>query len=373
MNIHVNEIRNEYQKIDRDWLKLHYRITGGLVLFALIVEVVMAFIVVGTGFINTSLPRYFFKYLIFPTATNLFIFAVDSFVFYSKKIQQKYKILTISISMVLICFVLYTVHSYFAAAAFIFSVAILLTVIYTSFSVTYSTSILSILSLIVSELFIKWDSDKISIFQSPGRLGEFIVSVAVLLSFSFVCVIEIRYERKKNEASIMKEIERQHLKEKIHLDEITGLLNRKALHDVLNKIDTDGVDGEFIFAIADIDHFKKVNDEFGHHVGDHCLIEFARILNEHLEKTLVFRYGGDEFCLIFHKTDLEAAISTCEKIQNKLVQKDNPNNQTPHFTVSFGLAKYIKDMNSVQLFKNADKALYKAKKERNSIHIFKPE
>lgn len=373
MNKHINEIRTEYQKIDRDWLKLHYRTTAFLVFFALIIEIVMAFVIIGSDIISTSVPMYLFKFMIFPTLINMLCLLVDTIIFYSKRISQNIKIYTVSISMVVICFVLYTVHSFFAATSFMYAVAILLTAVYTNYRVTYLTSVLSLTSLLLSELFIQWDVDKVSIFKDTARFGEFLVAIAVLASFSFVSIVQIGYERKKNEASILKEIERQNLKEKIHIDEITGLLNRTALHEALKEFDTDNPGDDFVFAIADIDNFKKVNDEFGHHIGDHCLIEFAKILNDNLEKSFVFRYGGDEFCLILRNTEINTAISICEKIQKKIQQIEHNHHHLPKFTVSFGLAEYMKEMNSVQLFVNADNALYKAKRERNSISIFSPE
>ena len=72
---------------------------------------------------------------------------------------------------------------------------------------------------------------------------------------------------------------------------------------------------DHVLAVVDIDNFKSINDRFGHYMGDRCLIEFARVLMEHSCDYTPYRYGGDEFCLLFHNMTMEAAVLVCEEIR----------------------------------------------------------
>lgn len=288
----------------------------------------------------------------------------------AKCFSQTYKIYSISLVFVCINFTLSTVHSTFIAVYYIFTIAIMLTTIYANYRVTSITALTSIIAIIVSELFIKWDVDKISIFQSTHRFSEFLISLMVIIAFSVACMVIIRFEQKKNSTSIQKEIERQQLQHSIHMDEMTGIYNQKAFHEELKYME-DNVSGENnILAIVDIDKFKDVNDTWGHLIGDWCLIEFSNILKEYNTNITPFRYGGDEFCLLFHDIDMADAKSICEEIQckvNSLAFEDYPQLR---LTASFGLAAILDQVDTVKLFVHADRALYEAKKVRNSICVF---
>ena len=130
-------------------------------------------------------------------------------------------------------------------------------------------------------------------------------------------------------------------------------------------------DVKHILAIVDIDKFKNINDTWGHHIGDRCLIEFAKILKECDTNITPFRYGGDEFCLLFQDISMEDAEAICRKIQskvNKLVFDDYPKLK---LAASFGLAAVSDKVDTVKLFIHADHALYEAKKLRNSVRVFR--
>ncbi|MDD3142135.1 MAG: GGDEF domain-containing protein, partial [Lachnospiraceae bacterium] len=217
-----------------------------------------------------------------------------------------------------------------------------------------------------------WDIDKISIFDSTLQMGNFLISLFILIACSMVCMVEIGFERKKNEASIQMEIEQLQLKQRLQLDELTGIFNRKALHDAMEDMEGKVSDNNYILTIADIDNFKSINDHLGHHVGDYCLKEFAKVLGENCGKATIFRYGGDEFCLLFCNADINEAVSVCEQIQLKLSNLHFEPHAMLKMTASFGLAEYSDQVNTTRLFIHADQALYEAKEVRNNICVFQP-
>lgn len=367
---YINAIQREYAQIDESWLQLHYKITVGLFVFSFFVEFAMGMLLINSTMVTTTVYIYFLKFFIIPSGINFICIAIDSLIMKSDRISQIRKIYSISLIFVCIDFILFTVHITFAATYFIFAIAIMLTTVYANYWLTSITAAASILAVAVSELFIKWDTDKITVFQSTQRLGDFLISLFVLIAFSIACMVIIRFEQRKNRASIQKEIERQQLQESILMDEMTGIYNRKAFSAELKSIEDHAQSIRYILAVMDIDNFKSINDTWGHHMGDRCLFELAGILKECNTKVTSFRYGGDEFCLLFSDVDMVYAEEVCKEIQDKVNHLNFEGYPTLKLTVSFGLAENSDQMDTMRLFIHADHALYEAKRVRNAIRIF---
>ncbi len=370
-DIYIRAVEKEYAKIDGKWLQLHYRTSIVLVIFSFLVELVMGVFLINSDMLGTTVYKFFIKFLIIPSGINFIFIVLNMLIIKSKRLSQTFKIYLVSLIFTCIDFILFTVHGAFVATYYIASIAIMLTIIYANYYVTGITALASIISMVVSELFIKWDVDKISIFQSTHRLSEFLITLITLITFSIACMVVIQFKRKKNSAILQKEVERQELQQSVHIDEMTGIYNRKAFRDKLKYVEDTASDVKHILAIVDIDKFKNVNDTWGHHIGDRCLIEFAKILKEYDTNIIPFRYGGDEFCLLFQDISLEAAETICREIQskvNELVFDDYPELK---LAASFGLAAISDKVDTVKLFIHADHALYEAKKLRNSVRVFR--
>jgi diguanylate cyclase len=225
--------------------------------------------------------------------------------------------------------------------------------------------------LIISELFIKWDVDKESIFGDGIRLGDFFISIFVLLTFFVICIVVIHFEKEKNVAGMQKEIERYKLQQRLQIDELTGIYNRIGFRNAIQDMEEDTSDNTYVFAMVDIDNFKLLNDSLGHVTGDHCLIEFGKILKNNCGRAIPFRYGGDEFCILFQNHTINEAVEICKRIQNDL-KAININGKTDlPLTASFGVASYASDMAPSKLIINTDKALYESKIVKDTITVFK--
>lgn len=147
-------------------------------------------------------------------------------------------------------------------------------------------------------------------------------------------------------------------------DKLTEIYNRakldKTLQEEFNR--SKRYKTEFSVILIDIDFFKKVNDTFGHQIGDDVLKESAQVLKNSIRLTDVLgRWGGEEFLIISPQTNLEGAVKIAEHINNaiKLYKfKTYPNK----VTMSIGVASYFEDMSKIEeILLNADKSLYKAK------------
>lgn len=169
--------------------------------------------------------------------------------------------------------------------------------------------------------------------------------------------------------------------EKLSLhDGLTDVYNRKYLEDYLEKSFEEcrryGMALSVI--ITDIDHFKRVNDTYGHQVGDEVLKKFVKRINDNIRKADVLaRYGGEEFVIVMKNTEVEGAITLAEKlreiIQNCPFEVDG---YKIELTASFGIACMNNNnyANSTQLIRDADMCLYKAKNSgRNRVEYIREE
>ena len=161
------------------------------------------------------------------------------------------------------------------------------------------------------------------------------------------------------------------LRSLIEQDTLTEIYNRRCANRKLsNLLDDAKKDGRSVcVAIADIDHFKDVNDTYGHDCGDVVLRKLARMMDEHM-KSLGFaaRWGGEEFLLVFENSELEGAVASLETLLDKIRATVIPYEfKKIRITVTFGVADNHEN-NINRIVKNADKNLYVGKESgRNQV------
>lgn len=147
------------------------------------------------------------------------------------------------------------------------------------------------------------------------------------------------------------------------VDSLTGLLNRRGCDEKLQNLSH--ADTHSSLAI-DIDHFKKVNDTFGHFIGDKVIQRIAKTIQSHIgEQDLAVRFGGEEFVVVMTNTPIAEAKDVAEKIRiaiskMRLKQRDT-NTFLPPISVSIGIAQNDNISEWTTLFEQADTALYQAK------------
>lgn len=148
-------------------------------------------------------------------------------------------------------------------------------------------------------------------------------------------------------------------------DPLTGCLNRRAFN---NQIDhdiavTQRYNGNLSVIMFDIDHFKRINDTYGHYAGDIVLKEIARLTLSIIRKSdYVARYGGEEFIIVLPNTDIHNATMLAERLRKRFKEhKINIGEKNINITASFGVAELKKGYCRDTIIQEADEMLYKAK------------
>jgi diguanylate cyclase (GGDEF)-like protein/putative nucleotidyltransferase with HDIG domain len=152
--------------------------------------------------------------------------------------------------------------------------------------------------------------------------------------------------------------------EKARIDELTGLLNRRSLDEMIdNEISRHSrYGGVFSLAILDLDSFKAFNDNYGHLAGDKLLRQVGRVIRSALRSSdQAFRYGGDEFAILLPQATIDVASQVTDRVRNKIAAKVEAGDI--RITASIGLAGWPADgIGQNEVIAAADIALYRAKR-----------
>lgn len=223
-------------------------------------------------------------------------------------------------------------------------------------------------TLIILYIFIN-EADRIEIELELLQLTVFTSTVAVML-YTGSAIHQLRERSKKQHFELQEVLEIN--KTLAITDELTGLYNRRYFMDQLvqQKALSERDDSDFIVCFCDLDHFKAINDKFGHHTGDVVLKKFAEILKSSIrEVDYAARFGGEEFVCLLVNTDIKSALKVTERIRSGLA-KYNFNDIAPTLqaTVSIGVSNFKQFHTIQETLMNADNRMYRAKElGRNKV------
>ncbi|QSE46042.1 GGDEF domain-containing protein [Acinetobacter johnsonii] len=156
------------------------------------------------------------------------------------------------------------------------------------------------------------------------------------------------------------------LKNIAHLDSLTGVANRYALNEYIKLLENQPTQfSETCLMVIDIDHFKQVNDVYGHLMGDQVIQFVAEKLKENIRTSdLLVRYGGDEFIVLIENFGMERALKIAEKIRSEIYEAKSVDNvRCPDLKVSISIGVAIGATSWMALLEKADRALFQAKEQ----------
>ncbi|WP_420588709.1 GGDEF domain-containing protein [Bacterioplanoides sp.] len=179
-------------------------------------------------------------------------------------------------------------------------------------------------------------------------------------------MLQARLNEMEQEASQARQIIEEHKRRATH-DGLTGLPNRDAyqqrLEEELNRKARYG--GPLTMVVADVDFFKRINDNYGHLAGDKVLQLLAKAMRKSLRDVdFIGRYGGEEFIILMPETNAQEALAATEKLRTKVEASPfNFRKERVPITMSFGISEFQTLEDGETVFERADKALYQAKAE----------
>lgn len=222
------------------------------------------------------------------------------------------------------------------------------------------------------EIFIKWIPIKFQKdidYELVWKVAMGLIILILLVVYWNTKIIKANTLLKQAQKDI--EEKNKELKILSITDKLTNLYNRRKLDELIEiEINrSERFNHTFGLAIIDIDHFKSVNDTYGHQVGDKVLIEMANIIQNNLRKTdFVGRLGGEEFVIICPESNIEDLTSLMEMFREKIATYDF--DVVHNKTASFGLTLSKKGDSIQSILQRADKALYAAKDSgRNKVVV----
>ena len=236
-----------------------------------------------------------------------------------------------------------------------------------TYKIIWLTGILAIRILLFSlsqqyPALYKMDADANTIYQTLNTVAFFLMLAAMCVIFSTNIQDTERQLRLKN----------QTLYKEAGTDPLTGLPNRRAMIEQIEKHYKDNSDTAFCVAIADLDYFKNVNDTYGHNCGDYTLVKLTELFVEHsMGRYTVCRWGGEEFCFFIPNMNLDEAGS----LMNDLcfaVEKMKLEYEEHQFsiTITIGVEEYDFTSPLEDLLNSADEKLYMGKEAgRNRVVV----
>lgn len=356
-----------YNELTVKALKIHFKCNFGAAVISLIIEIIYYFVLSYQNLLSDSRFVYLLKYICIPFVINSILVIINKIVMIKRNVNLKNKACILSLSTVIIGFILGIVHTVFPSVYIVFDIAIILTVFYGNRLIVSSTFLLAFIGRIVIT-FISIDSSAI---KGRYHYTDAVISLVILIFIYTISLHIISLEKEKQKIIVRNKKDWEKLKLHTKVDNLTKLMNRKAFSDSFKSIYSGKSKTPSYFAILDIDNFKEINDTYGHLQGDNILRYIGQIFLEK-DKMTFFRYGGDEFCTFIYNDSLSEVISSIESIQNRARNCVNDSGVTLPIGISVGLTNYQDcSLNPKTILNQADYALYHSKRnKKGSISVF---
>ena len=367
----VAENTHDYLSVEQRWTNLHIITQAILSGMAVFLEIVMFFVLTASGRIETTPEVYVLKYVLIPTMCNLVLILGSLFFVYRTGLPPFGKRLAVSCLFALSAFVITSVHGLFSSIYSVFFLPLVMTTVYGSFAIINSVAAFSLVLQLVSVFFIYWDGGKI---VDGSYVTNVVVIICLELCVYVACVMIITQERRKHKAAFSIELERSRLQDALFCDDLCGVNNKLAFLERMRQLDGQYEKNVFL-VMFDIDNFKKVNDTYGHLKGDEMLIAFGGLLKLHCENGTPYRFGGDEFCILYEGVPLYKAVDNVKLIHRSFGETFSDSEcRAVNVSLSAGVAPYHSGMSPERLVENADDALYKSKQNgKNRVSIYSRE
>ena len=212
-------------------------------------------------------------------------------------------------------------------------------------------------------------------YKKGTTLSNIFFSMVTALYYgSAVGMLSYNYSKKFNASEVKLHTYNQKLQQMASLDTLTQISNRRSMNEYLSQLafEKEKKGDIFCIAIADLDFFKKINDQYGHDAGDYILKEVAKIFEQTMEgRGKVARWGGEEFLFCFNDLNIEQSFKILDEMREIIENRKFLFNENDiHITITIGVEEYYHISGIEGTISNADKKLYEGKHSgRNRVVI----
>lgn len=303
-------------------------------------------------------PNYVLKYIALPSALYFLLVLLGRHIININRLSDQAKNFFSILILTFQIFIIACVHNFFVFPIVLFSIPIILTLIYSNKKMTNIITIISVVLILISSMITNTGAQENIFFHAI----EVFIAIILVIGCNIITNLVITVEKDKNDLIKSTTFKQLQLEELIKCDPLTGLYNIASFY---NSLDTYIKNSEkpLSLAVIDIDNFKAVNDTWGHEKANEVLIYIAAQLQSACNtKGYVFRYGGEEFTIIFPKSTPLQAKAIIEVAKNNIFHYDFDVSPKLSITFSCGIAAHqYPDYNAHDLFQLADKIMYQAK------------
>lgn len=218
------------------------------------------------------------------------------------------------------------------------------------------------------------------IVQYPSREAKYLdISIAMVLLGMMLFLILVKVMKEYN--IVLSKIQNSYdslmdVNQQLHVrsmtDELTGICNRRYIMEELNNLRSATKDEPISVIMMDIDYFKKINDRYGHAIGDEVLISVSSLMNSRMRRTdHLARFGGEEFFVLLRNTSSDVAVKRADEIRNS-VQNMIWKHDDLKVTISCGVYEVEDIMDIDGILNKSDEALYESKETgRNKVSLYR--
>jgi len=351
----------------KKWIKSIFFLAVSFVFFIIVGELLNYKYSSTNYYEDMAFKNYFIAKILTPALFNSIVIIVGYNISKIKKIPiaKKGVIPIIVITLISFCFIYF--HNSSSLCIMSLAIPIILSILYSDNKLAKQTAIIcGIVSFAITSFLLNYNYS-----LGYGYIVNLCSSLVFIFAFTTTAYIMSDLEGKKNELLSNSIKERNLYHKKAIIDELTKCYNRTSYEETIKKRFKKYK--KIVLAIMDLDHFKDVNDTYGHLVGDIVLKRFGKFLNmQSSDEIYVARYGGEEFVVLFFDHTIEQVNRKITKLHKKFSEIEFKELDNKQITFSCGVAPKKQDDTPVSLFEKADNALYEAKDTgRNKIVIYK--
>ena len=319
-------------------------------------------------YITWSIKDYVLTKIVYPTILDFAVTILATILNYHKKIPSDFKTYTVLLSISIVCTVIATSHAYFSHIMFILAFPLFLCVLFDRKRILTVISICMILPMVLT----CWEFWKASYELTDfTKTMDLLVYVIIMVICFYLSDFLLRVHKSQTDYIFDDYLRQNQLEGKLKFEPMTKLFNKSYMEECLDAAVSNKNGTKYVIAIIDIDHFKVVNDTYGHKIGDLVLLNLSGTIKKMFTyDAKAFRYGGEEFLILFQNKSSETVNEEIMNLKTTFIKKNKSVIKDKDITFSCGICELKENMDKNVWFNNADTTLYKCKNEgRNKVLI----